>query len=344
MSPSHLVRDVRRRWRLYRLQHAVARWRDGLARPPSGAAYDVCYVVAPQNRGWILDRVARELAAANPHRRVIVSESGALPDARTYFFTHANLFLREMGWRGRAGRTRAVFVTHAFPDHLDEVASGLRGAHLVVCMNSSVRDALLERGVPLARTQVAIGGVDADQFTPGPRPRPRRVLLSSGFYDRKAPDALLALVRALPAEPFLLVGRGWKRWSGFEALSSCANFEYVETGYEEYPAHYRRCDLFVSLSSLEGGPIPLLEAMHADLVPVVSRTGFAPDVIEHGRNGFLFDPGVPIDVIAALLEAARARPFDVRSSAAEYTWAAFCSRVNSALDRLLEPGPPPPAS
>jgi hypothetical protein len=214
MSSSDLMRHLRRRWRFYSLPHAIGRWRDAIARPPSRAEYDICYVVAPQNRGWILDRVAGELAAANQRRRVIVSESAALPDARLYFFTHAALFLREAGWRGRAARLRAVFVTHTHPDTVDEVASGLRGAQLVVCMNTSLRDSLVARGVAPARTEVVIGGADAATFTPAPRPRPRRILLSSGFYARKAPEALLALVRALPAEPFLLVGRDWKNWSG----------------------------------------------------------------------------------------------------------------------------------
>jgi glycosyltransferase involved in cell wall biosynthesis len=334
-----LIRTLRRRWRLYRIPQVIGHWRDVIARPPSRSDYDICYVVAPQNRGWILDRVAHELASANQRRRVIVSDSSTLPDARVYFYTHPALFLRHGTWRGRPARARAVFVTHTYAESFDEVASGLRGAQLVICMNSAVRDALIDRGVAPLRTMVAIGGVDAERFTPAPRPRPSRILLSSGFYARKAPDTLLNLVRRLPEEQFLLLGRDWAKWPDFPSLQACRNFEYVETPYDDYPAHYRRCDLFVSLSTLEGGPIPLLEAMQADLVPVVTRTGFARDVIEHGKNGFLFDPDASVDAIAALITAARARAFDVRSTASDYTWSAFCTRVNAGLEQLLGDSP-----
>jgi glycosyltransferase involved in cell wall biosynthesis len=335
MSARDLLRDVARRWRLYRVQHAVSRWRDAIAARPAGADVDICYVVAPQNRGWILDRVARELSASYEAGRSVVSEPGALPPARVYFFTHPNLFLRDIGWRGRPGRTRAVFVTHTYPENLDEIASGLRTAQFLVCMNSAVRESLVARGVPRQRTEVFIGGADEAQFTPAEGARPRRILLSSGYYERKAPFSLLALVRALPGEEFLLVGRDWRRWSQFTDLARCPNFEYVEPAYDQYPAQYRHCDVFLSLSSLEGGPIPLIEAMLTDLVPVVTRTGFAPDIIEHGKNGFLFDPGAPVAAVIPLLEAARERRFAVRATALDYTWNVFSRRVNDALHRLI---------
>jgi len=138
-----------------------------------------------------------------------------------------------------------------------------------------------------------IGAADPDVFTPAVE-RGSAVLLSSAFYPRKHPERLLALVQQLPDERFVLLGKGWQQWARFDALRACPNFTYLDEPYDAYPDHYRRAGVFLSLSTMEGGPIPLLEAMCADLIPVASRTGFAPDVIQHGSNGFLFEPDAPV--------------------------------------------------
>ena len=54
-----------------------------------------------------------------------------------------------------------------------------------------------------------------------------------------------------------------------------------------YPDLYSKMDVFVSPSILEGGPVPILESMMSNCVPVASKTGFCPDIINHGQNGFL---------------------------------------------------------
>ena len=79
-------------------------------------------------------------------------------------------------------------------------------------------------------------------------------------------------------------------------------------------------DVFLSPSAVEGGPLPLLEAMASNCVPVTSRTGFAPDVITHGQNGFLFDAGATTAEVCALVESAFRVTTDIRSTVAHLTW------------------------
>ncbi len=44
-------------------------------------------------------------------------------------------------------------------------------------------------------------------------------------------------------------------------------------------------------SQLESFGLAALEAMACEVVPIATRVGGVPEVIEHGRNGFLADVG-----------------------------------------------------
>ena len=43
----------------------------------------------------------------------------------------------------------------------------------------------------------------------------------------------------------------------------------------------------MSLSNLEGGPVPLIESMALGVIPISTSTGFAPEFIKDGTNGYL---------------------------------------------------------
>jgi glycosyltransferase involved in cell wall biosynthesis len=64
--------------------------------------------------------------------------------------------------------------------------------------------------------------------------------------------------------------------------------------YPELPAFYGLADAFVLPSSCEPWGLVVNEAMAAGLPVLVSeRCGCAPDLVDDGRNGFLFDPSDP---------------------------------------------------
>ena len=73
----------------------------------------------------------------------------------------------------------------------------------------------------------------------------------------------------------MLVGRNWNQYALFEEMKALPNFTYEMAAYRDYPAIYANFDVYLSISSLEGGPIPLVEAMMSNAVPVTSRTGSA---------------------------------------------------------------------
>jgi glycosyltransferase involved in cell wall biosynthesis len=150
-----------------------------------------------------------------------------------------------------------------------------------------------------------LGAADPDIFRPHERGS-GVVGMVSAYYPRKSPERLISLVRAMPDTPFLLVGRGWRESASSDDLVDLHNLEIVEAPYSDYPSYYTKMDVFVSVSSLEGGPIPLIEAMMSNAVPVVTRTGFAPDIVTNGINGFLCDVDVSTtDLVGLVREGLR---------------------------------------
>ncbi len=141
----------------------------------------------------------------------------------------------------------------------------------------------------------------------------------------------MELVKSLPDLDFVLMGRNWEQFPEFEEMKRLPNFEYRMGTYEQYPAFYNELDVFVSLSDLEGGPIPLIESMMSNVVPVATRTGFAPDVIEHGVNGYLCETNADISEVAALVKTAISNRCDVRKTVEHLSWQRFSELMQVEL-------------
>jgi glycosyltransferase involved in cell wall biosynthesis len=196
----------------------------------------------------------------------------------------------------------------------------------VIFACESNRQIWVNRGLPEDKTAVVLGAADPELFRFHERGN-GQIGLSSSFYERKNPDSLLEVIKLLPHRDFLLLGRKWNQYALFEEMKALPNFTYVRAPYRDYPDIYSTFDVFLSMSSLEGGPIPLIEAMMSNAVPVASRTGFAPDLIRHGKNGFIFDLDASPERIAKLIEAAFDLHANVRKTVERYSWENFSAAI-----------------
>ena len=293
------------------------------------------------NDGWILEKIAKVIGKSCKVEVVFSYSALDLPDSSTYFFMHYRLLISAFR-RHPNLRRRKVFLwfTHPSEDYYvnkKELSWLLNGFVHTFSASSSFRLMLVKDGVFPSRVSVVLGGVDTS-FVRGLEILPLRVSnladrpvvgLCSAFYPRKEPDKLLAVVRKNPDIEFRLLGKRWDLWEIFDELIHLDNFEYVELPYEEYPRFYRSIDVFLSLSSLEGGPIPLVEAMYANVFPVTSDTGFARDIITHRVNGLLFPVDSHVSEISSLIRSAISdyRCAEVAASVAGLTWESFASEV-----------------
>jgi glycosyltransferase involved in cell wall biosynthesis len=64
-------------------------------------------------------------------------------------------------------------------------------------------------------------------------------------------------------------------------------------------------DVFVLTSESEGLPMSLIEAMSVGVIPICTRVGGIPEVIEEGINGFLIKPGSPDEMSARILQLSK---------------------------------------
>ena len=126
----------------------------------------------------------------------------------------------------------------------------------------------------------------------------------------------------LPNITFHVVGDNWQK-----NLPRVRNIKFIKHDYKNMGNILNNIDVFFSASTLEGGPIPLIEAMFANAVPVCSKTGFAPDIIKHGINGYLFNVNDSPKYIANLLTQAFDHKGDCAKSVQHLTWENFAKKI-----------------
>ena len=304
----------------------------GSAGPPQEPEYDLVYILPPRDlHGWILEAICREIDEHVTGRTAFVDLHSTVPPARAYFYSHygylrATLLSNPQVIHG----ANILFYTH--PRELwyshDELKYALRYADSVLSMCSLFVPEVKRLGIPAERIHTGLLGADPQMFLPHSRGE-GRVGFCSAYQPRKSGDRILEIVRSMPHRQFALCGKKWPTWERFEQLTTLPNFEYLELPYQEYPEFYSSLDVFVSVSELEGGPVPLIESAMCNVVPVCSGTGHARDIITHGENGFVFDVDAPVSEICQLIDQAFLLETDVRSTVDHLTWERFSRQVQS---------------
>jgi colanic acid/amylovoran biosynthesis glycosyltransferase len=114
-------------------------------------------------------------------------------------------------------------------------------------------------------------------------------------------------------------------------------------------SHYRAADLVVLTSKSEGIPLVLMEAMARGKIVLAPRITGIPELVIHGKTGFLYTPGDLADFVATIRMIERSlRSLQVIRRAAraqvlahferEKNVAAFCDLLTSQVDLQNWPG------
>lgn len=341
MENDTLKRTAERAWQLvtrrqdFELKYVLRGAQSRLA-PKQQLDTDVVFVTPPGNESWILHAICQEIDTYLDRESIhVASDTVNPPRAQVYFFSHYLFFHTWLLKHPQVARAKNV-VWYTHPKGLristDERAYLLNQAHHTFSSCEMFTQELILQGVAADRVSTAIPGADPQMFRPHQRNGKGAVGFCSTYVERKNPERIVDIVKACPHRRFILLGRNWRKYPRFAELNSAPNFEYKELSYKEYPSFYDSLEVLVSPSRLEGGPIPLLEAMMSNVVPVASRTGFAEDIITHGENGFIFDVDAPTDEIASLIDQAFAATGDIRSTVQRYSWQRYSQHIQTKFE------------
>jgi glycosyltransferase involved in cell wall biosynthesis len=181
---------------------------------------------------------------------------------------------------------------------------------LVVNSRSAMRKAIA-LGVPSENLHFLPNVVDSDQFKPGPRGENDQVrLIAVGrLVKEKRMDRFLDILSQLSKQSKkpvtgAIFGAGPLR-SRLEQrakdLGLMPGILEMREPVEDMTPIYRQADTLVLTSDFEGTPNVLLEAMASGLPVVATRVGGVPEIVRHGRTGFLADPDDNQSMTEALL-------------------------------------------
>jgi glycosyltransferase involved in cell wall biosynthesis len=162
-------------------------------------------------------------------------------------------------------------------------------------------------GAPESRVRVVLNALDAPEIPRDaaqfPLPVPEdsfKLITVARLVPHKGVDRIVNVVAKLPGASLVVVGDGQELDNlKAQARQLGVGDRVAFTGrlaHEDVMRLLSRCDLFVLNTEYEGLPHSILEAFAAGLPVVATDICGNPEVIEHGRNGFL----VPVRDDAAL--------------------------------------------
>ena len=301
--------------------------------------FDHVFVIQTSNYRWVLGHWVRELRKRIPGHNLIwwvpVSFSRSnyfnefvkivpLPPAKNYYFPFPSIFKHYYSQFPNTLKDRSIVLyTHEITQlgSPEDQAKCLNMAKRVHFMCSADRNRLVSAGLDIDKTRVILGAVDVDCIQNKSFPKKNNsILLSSRFGPRKGFELLPNIIDSLPNWTFTVLGPGWNEHLTSTGLITRKNVIHAKWSRENRNRLMSENQVFLSLSSLEGGPIPLIDAMAFGMYPIATDTGFARDVITQDGVGTLLKMPTSSEEVITAINGARLNPGMSISVVAELTW------------------------
>ena len=194
-----------------------------------------------------------------------------------------------------------------FPLILRLINYTLRRSHKIIAVCQALKDAMIELGIPEEKISVVPNGVDIAKFYAIPKqdarkelgiPPEKTVILSVGsLIPRKGFDLLISALEILISERretnlyAVIIGEGSFRQE-LEIMISAKNLsEYVKlvdkVPHRKLYVWYNAADLFCLLSSREGWPNVVMEALACETPVMATEVWGIPEIITCDDLGLL---------------------------------------------------------
>lgn len=299
--------------------------------------------VISYDEGWCISGAARDIMQHWKTDYQFCTLDYVPNDAEYYFVAYYTMLPRlYMQYPWLTKRKVIVKMAHAFDavgeDDIPRFSGQLFGYLFNHCALIFNQASLWERyivknwGVNADLIYTNNDGVDTTMFTGHKRTGKGKILISAGGHPRKRPELLYEVMKELPHKEFLiLMGGEWEESPHYEKIKSLPNVKFIKVPYQDYPKYYAKCDVYLSTSILEGGPIPLVESMAENMIPVMPRTGMADDLIRHGDNGYIFELDDNAKTIASYIEQAYENKSNTRADVIHLDWRDYSLRLQERI-------------
>ena len=244
----------------------------------------------------------------------------------SYFFSYITIFEKYLSRNPeKYFGNSIVLYPHNEPEmgSIEHQVKVLNSAFCVYFFCSRDAEKLVKNGLDPSKTRIALCAVDVDCIPlPNLHRESKTIVLASRFGPRKGLELLPELVRQMPDWHFIGLGRGWETFISSTGLSDLPNFEHHEFNKDSRNYFFSKSEIFLSLSNLEGGPVPLIESMHLGCKIASTDTGFARDVISDSRNLLPINPTV--EQVKKTLMEVHEKEFKPNPVVATLTWDRLC--------------------
>jgi glycosyltransferase involved in cell wall biosynthesis len=127
------------------------------------------------------------------------------------------------------------------------------------------------------------------------------VLIVGECKPRKNPELISQVIIDNPQIEFVIHGNGWEKYL-LLPHRNLQNLVIIPFSLKKNPELLREATLLLSLSKLEGGPIPVLEALASGTPVLATDTGFSRDVINE-TNGRVLPVDADVNLISEHLNS-----------------------------------------
>jgi glycosyltransferase involved in cell wall biosynthesis len=203
------------------------------------------------------------------------------PRFRNVIFMHQSLAIEAFNKNKLCNSNINIIVryTHESVD-LTPYIDRLNTVKAITTENSASKFYLTRLGINANIISILPNPVDTKLFYPDDTNKLRDIIFVSNFYPRKNPNLIFDVIQMNPTYSFTILGKNWETWTQFQKLIQLENLIYSPFKYNSYPEILRQHRVFCSFSFIEGGPVPLLEALSCGLKVVTTDTGHARDIIK----------------------------------------------------------------
>ncbi|MCH2111193.1 MAG: glycosyltransferase family 4 protein [Polyangiaceae bacterium] len=241
---------------------------------------------------WLIRRVIREekidwVVAFNPVPWGAVAAAAAKAEGVPCSLSLIGMdFLQVQSWWGGA-------FLHA-----------IRGVESVTVTGQAMVDGLVQRGVDERKITILPHSVDTERFRPREVERQFDIVSVGQLIHRKRMSVLIEALALLKARGTSLrlgiLGKGPEKDALLEQIQASQLSQEVQLlGYvDDVEQFLPSAEVFALVSSWEGVPFAMIEAMASGLVPVVTDVGTISDWVTAGETGEI----VPVDDAPALAQ------------------------------------------